>query len=30
MKAPLLLDRDGAVARLRLDRPELHNAFDDT
>jgi methylglutaconyl-CoA hydratase len=29
MKAPLLLDRDGPVARLRLDRPELHNAFDD-
>ncbi len=28
MKAPLLLDRDGPVARLRLDRPELHNAFD--
>ena len=30
MKAPLLLDHDGPVARLRLDRPELHNAFDDT
>ena len=29
MKAPLLLRRDGPVARLRLDRPELHNAFDD-
>jgi methylglutaconyl-CoA hydratase len=28
MKAPLLLDRDGPVARLRLDRPDLHNAFD--
>jgi methylglutaconyl-CoA hydratase len=23
------LTRDGAVARLRLERPELHNAFDD-
>ncbi len=29
MKAPLLLDRDGPVARLRLDRPEVHNALDD-
>jgi methylglutaconyl-CoA hydratase len=28
MKAPLLLQREGPVARLRLDRPELHNAFD--
>lgn len=28
MTAPLLLEREGAVARLRLNRPELHNAFD--
>ena len=28
MSDPLLLQRDGAVARLRLNRPELHNAFD--
>ena len=28
MKAPLLLDRDGSVVRLRLARPEVHNAFD--
>lgn len=28
MTAPLLTVRDGAVARLRLNRPELHNAFD--
>ncbi len=28
MSGPLLLQRDGAVARLRLNRPELHNAFD--
>jgi len=25
---PLVLDRTGAVARIRLDRPALHNAFD--
>lgn len=29
MPAHLSLARQGAVARLRLDRPELHNAFDD-
>jgi methylglutaconyl-CoA hydratase len=28
MSQALLLERDGAVARLRLNRPELHNAFD--
>ena len=28
MTDPLLLEREGAVARLRLNRPELHNAFD--
>jgi len=28
MSDPLQLQRDGAVARLRLNRPELHNAFD--
>lgn len=28
MTDPLLLERDGAVARLRLHRPDLHNAFD--
>lgn len=28
MSHPLLLQRDGAVARLRLTRPALHNAFD--
>ena len=28
MSDPLQLLRDGAVARLRLDRPQLHNAFD--
>jgi methylglutaconyl-CoA hydratase len=28
MSDPLLLHRDGPVARLRLNRPELHNAFD--
>lgn len=28
MSDPLLLQRDGAAARLRLNRPELHNAFD--
>lgn len=28
MSESLLLQRDGAVARLRLNRPELHNAFD--
>ena len=28
MSDSLQLHRDGAVARLRLDRPELHNAFD--
>lgn len=30
MSHPLLHLRDGAVARLRLNRPELHNAFDAT
>ena len=29
MSQPLSLQREGAVARLRLDRPEVHNAFDD-
>jgi methylglutaconyl-CoA hydratase len=28
MTDSLLLERDGAVVRLRLHRPELHNAFD--
>ncbi|HZH44476.1 MAG TPA: enoyl-CoA hydratase-related protein [Lysobacter sp.] len=28
MSASLLVLREGAVARLRLNRPELHNAFD--
>ena len=28
MSDPLVLQRDGAVARLRLNRPDLHNAFD--
>ncbi|HVR81143.1 MAG TPA: enoyl-CoA hydratase-related protein, partial [Luteimonas sp.] len=28
MSDSLLLQHDGAVARLRLNRPELHNAFD--
>lgn len=28
MSDPLLLQRDGAAARLRLNRPDLHNAFD--
>jgi methylglutaconyl-CoA hydratase len=28
MSDPLLLHREGALARLRLNRPELHNAFD--
>lgn len=28
MSNSLLLDHDGAVVRLRLHRPELHNAFD--
>ncbi|NYZ63156.1 enoyl-CoA hydratase-related protein [Luteimonas deserti] len=28
MSDVLILERHGAVARLRLDRPELHNAFD--
>jgi methylglutaconyl-CoA hydratase len=28
MTEPLLLHREGALARLRLNRPELHNAFD--
>ena len=28
MTHPLLSLRDGPVARLRLNRPELHNAFD--
>ncbi|MEL1264708.1 enoyl-CoA hydratase-related protein [Pseudoxanthomonas putridarboris] len=27
-KQPLVVDLSGPVARLRLDRPELHNAFD--
>jgi len=30
MSDSLSLHRDGAVARLRLDRPQLHNAFDAT
>jgi len=29
MSQPLSLHREGAVARLRMDRPEVHNAFDD-
>jgi methylglutaconyl-CoA hydratase len=29
MNQPLSLHREGTVARLRLDRPEVHNAFDD-
>ncbi len=29
MSANLTVAREGAVARLRLDRPALHNAFDD-
>ena len=29
MSANLTVSREGAVARLRLDRPALHNAFDD-
>lgn len=28
MTDPLLLEHEGALARLRLNRPELHNAFD--
>ena len=28
MSPPLLIQRDGPVARLRLNRPDLHNAFD--
>ena len=28
MKQPLSLRKEGAVARLRLERPEVHNAFD--
>ena len=28
MTHPLLSLRDGPVARLRMNRPELHNAFD--
>jgi 1,4-dihydroxy-2-naphthoyl-CoA synthase len=28
MSDSLSLQRDGAVARVRLNRPELHNAFD--
>ena len=28
MSPPLLTLRDGPVARLRLNRPDLHNAFD--
>jgi methylglutaconyl-CoA hydratase len=28
MSDSLILHRDGAVARLRLERPEVHNAFD--
>lgn len=27
-RPPLVLERTGAVARIRLDRPALHNAFD--
>lgn len=30
MSHPLLNVRDGAVARLRLNRPQIHNAFDAT
>src|SRR5689334_3500158 len=30
MSHPLLHLREGAVARLRLNRPQLHNAFDAT
>ena len=30
MSHPLLSLREGAVARLRLNRPEIHNAFDAT
>ena len=30
MSANLTVAREGAVARLRLDRPALHNAFDDS
>ena len=29
MSQPLSLQSEGAVARLRLERPEIHNAFDD-
>ena len=29
MSQPLSLQREGAVARLRMERPEVHNAFDD-
>jgi len=29
MNQPLSLHREGTVARLRLERPEVHNAFDD-
>ena len=29
MSQPLSLQREGTVARLRLERPEVHNAFDD-
>ena len=29
MSQPLSLQREGPVARLRLERPEVHNAFDD-
>jgi methylglutaconyl-CoA hydratase len=28
VKPPLSLRKDGAVARLRIERPDLHNAFD--
>jgi methylglutaconyl-CoA hydratase len=28
VKQPLSLRKDGAIARLRMERPELHNAFD--
>ena len=27
---PLLVDRDGPVARLTLNRPDMRNAFDET
>jgi methylglutaconyl-CoA hydratase len=30
MSQPLSLQREGAVARLRMERPDVHNAFDDS